>query len=139
MTSYLKMPIWRSEKWLAAMREIPCQHCGRSERFGDIVAAHRNEGKGKAIKVSDALVAALCYRCHTDLDQGAKMRREERREMWDLAFRQTLKSLYLRGMVAVLSPGPFLILVDSEPIETWQRAIESGEVCLSANKRELRW
>ena len=55
-----------------------------------MAAAHRNEGKGMGIKVSDALVAPLCFSCHRTLDQGKDLTRDQRREMWNEA--------YIKGM-----------------------------------------
>jgi hypothetical protein len=73
---------------LEKMRELPCASCGANDSS---VAAHRNEGKGMGMKVSDALVAALCFQCHTDLDQGKTMNREERRELWNQAYIKTMQ------------------------------------------------
>jgi hypothetical protein len=39
------------------------------------------------------MIAALCYACHTALDQGSKMSRQERHDMWEEAHRQTIKFL----------------------------------------------
>ncbi len=64
-------------------REVPCGICGIND--GTVVAAHRNEGKGMGLKVSDALTAPLCFSCHRDLDQG-KDSREEKRDRWNRAF-----------------------------------------------------
>ena len=80
--------MFRSAKLLKAVREAPCAHCGAED--GSVVAAHRNEGKGMGIKVSDALVAPLCFACHSILDQGKDLSREERRDMWNQA--------YIKGM-----------------------------------------
>ena len=74
------------------MREAPCGNCGVSD--GTVVAAHRNEGKGMGLKVSDALVAPLCMHCHYELDQGKTLDRHLRREMWDKA--------YIRGIQYLL-------------------------------------
>lgn len=82
---------FRSKRLLEAIRECPCAHCGAQD--GTVVAAHRNQGKGMGMKVSDALVAALCYRCHSALDQGSKMTRDERREMWDQAYIKTMQHM----------------------------------------------
>jgi len=48
-------------------------NCGAQD--GTVVAAHSNslaDGKGKGIKASDFKIAALCFRCHHELDQGTK-------------------------------------------------------------------
>jgi hypothetical protein len=90
---------YRNRKLLDAVRELPCQVCGVQD--GTVCAAHRNEGKGMGIKVSDALVAALCHRCHSALDQGAVMTREERRDCWNNAAIKTYQALIERGIVRV--------------------------------------
>jgi hypothetical protein len=74
---------------LEKMRELPCASCGADD--GTIVGAHRNESKGMGMKVSDALVAALCFQCHTNLDQGKTMNRQERREFWNQAYIKTMQ------------------------------------------------
>ncbi|EDI3041917.1 hypothetical protein CDK59_17845 [Salmonella enterica subsp. enterica serovar Kentucky] len=51
------MKIFRSNRWLQAVREIDC--CILCGRYG-VQAAHRNEGKGIGLKVDDSLTAALC-------------------------------------------------------------------------------
>ena len=80
--------MYRNKRMLEKMRELPCASCGANDSS---VAAHRNEGKGMGMKVSDALVAALCFQCHTDLDQGKTMNREERRELWNQAYIKTMQ------------------------------------------------
>jgi hypothetical protein len=63
--------MYRNQKLLEAVRESPCQHCGRSD--GTVVAAHSNQGrdgKGRSLKANDYRIAALCYTCHAELDQG---------------------------------------------------------------------
>lgn len=90
---------FRSPKLLKAVRELPCQFCGAED--GTVVPAHRNEGKGMALKTSDALVAAACYRCHSELDQGKSMTREERRDAWNLAAIGTYQALIERGILRV--------------------------------------
>jgi hypothetical protein len=57
------------------------------------VAAHSNQlkdGKGKGIKASDALIAALCYTCHMEIDQGSKLSKQERIDIWEEAHRKTM-------------------------------------------------
>lgn len=78
-------------------------HCGKYND-GTIVGAHSNslrDGKGKGIKAHDFRVAALCFTCHAELDQGSKMSREERREMWEEAHRKTIGWLFESGRVKV--------------------------------------
>lgn len=96
MTSYLKQPTYRSEKWLRAVASLPCQRCGVE---GMTQAAHRNEHKSLGKKVDDSWVAGLCASCHWEIDQGAKMTREERRYAMDQAILYTLRELTRRGLV----------------------------------------
>jgi ferredoxin len=87
---YPKTKYLRDKKRLEACRALPCQHCGAED--GTVVAAHSNEGahgKGRGIKASDEFVAALCFTCHANLDQG-KMNKQERAEMWQKAHEQTI-------------------------------------------------
>jgi hypothetical protein len=70
-------------------------HCGISD--GTIVAAHSNQlrdGKGRGIKAHDYRIAALCYKCHHELDQGAKLSKQERVDMWEDAHRLTVGWLF---------------------------------------------
>jgi hypothetical protein len=82
---------------------MPCQNCGIDD--GTVVAAHSNQmrdGKGKGIKAHDYRIAALCYKCHSELDQGATMSREERVTMWEDAHRRTIGELFSRNLIGVL-------------------------------------
>ena len=72
---------------------MACQHCGLE---GSTQAAHSNQlrhGKAKSLKASDEYTAALCIRCHFILDQGSKLTKEERVEMWEKAHRKTIERL----------------------------------------------
>ena len=96
---------YRNKKLLEAVREIPCQHCGSQN--GTVVAAHSNQlrdGKGKALKAHDFRIAALCFTCHSDLDQGSKMSKQERIEMWEEAHRKTIGELFMREIIGVVDP-----------------------------------
>lgn len=95
--------MYRNPKLLQIVRESPCQHCGRQD--GTIVAAHSNQlrdGKGKGIKASDFRIAALCYLCHSDLDQGYKMSKEERTQMWEDAHRATIGWLFDNNHIKII-------------------------------------
>lgn len=92
--------IYRNTKLLEAVRESPCQHCGAQD--GTVVAAHSNQlrdGKGRSLKAHDYRISALCYRCHSELDQGSKMTKQERLEMWEEAHRKTIGWLFENGIV----------------------------------------
>ncbi|HDR9165928.1 DUF968 domain-containing protein [Burkholderia sp. Ac-20349] len=61
--------MYRSERYLALVRKLPCAQCGRKP----VQAAHSNlliHGKGKSIKASDAATFPLCDDCHREFDQG---------------------------------------------------------------------
>lgn len=90
--------MYRSTKWLKAVREIEC--CVLCGKYG-VQAAHRNEGKGMGIKVDDSLTAALCEECHSRIDNGKDMSREERRAEMDRAIVLTLQKLTREGRVTV--------------------------------------
>lgn len=89
---------FRSEKLRRAVASLACVCCGLE---GQTQAAHRNEGKGMGIKVSDALCAALCVNCHRELDQGRVMTRDERRDFWNRAFINTMQQLIESGVLNV--------------------------------------
>ena len=79
----------RDKKRLEACRSLPCQHCGAED--GTVVAAHSNEGvhgKGRGIKASDEFIAALCFTCHANIDQG-RISKQERTQIWQNAHIKT--------------------------------------------------
>lgn len=89
----------RSKPLLKACREIACQHCGAQD--GTVCAAHSNlaeHGKGRSIKASDVFVASLCHACHSQLDQGARWSREERKAIWTAAHMKTVALLCAMGL-----------------------------------------
>lgn len=87
--------MYRNQRLLEVVRESPCQTCGAKD--GTVVAAHSNQlrdGKGRGLKASDAAIAAMCYRCHMELDQGSRLTKEARVNMWDEAHRRTMRWLF---------------------------------------------
>ena len=87
--------MYRNRKLLDLLRKSPCQICGRED--GTVVAAHSNQlrdGKGRGIKADDYRVAALCYSCHMELDQGKSLSKVERVEIWEEAHRKTIGWLF---------------------------------------------
>lgn len=94
--NYLKTPTFRSKKWLQAVASLACVKCGVE---GQTQAAHRNVGKGMSMKTDDCLTAALCVGCHSAIDQGKDMTREERRSVLDFAILMTLVELARSGLV----------------------------------------
>jgi len=94
--------IYRNKKLLEIAREFPCQHCGKQD--GTVVAAHSNQlrdGKGKGIKASDYRIASLCFICHSELDHGKNLSKQERVEMWEEAHRRTIGLLFDNGYLNV--------------------------------------
>lgn len=65
------------------------------------VAAHRNEGKGAGIKVSDHESAWCCHACHREIDAGARMTRAQRRAAWLTAYFRTWEHIWAHGLVSV--------------------------------------
>jgi len=93
---------YRNKKLLEAVRQLPCQVCGIED--GTVVAAHSNQqrhGKGTSIKAHDWAIAALCFTCHSELDQGSKYNKETRMAVWDKAFERTLHLLWERAIIEV--------------------------------------
>jgi hypothetical protein len=71
---------------------------------GTVVAAHSNQsrdGKGRSLKANDYRIAALCFTCHAELDQGHKLSREERLNMFNEAHRATIGWLFENGRLEV--------------------------------------
>ena len=103
MPSRKRKRMYRSDKLLKAVRDCPCQSCGAMD--DTIVAAHSNQmrdGKGRGLKADDYRIAALCYTCHAELDQGKNMSREERLNMWENAHRATIGWLFENGKIKVV-------------------------------------
>ena len=94
--------MYRNPKLLKSIIEAPCMHCGISD--GTVVAAHSNQlrdGKGRGIKAHDYRIAALCYTCHHELDQGNKLSKQERVDMWEAAHRLTVGWLFDNDKIKV--------------------------------------
>lgn len=94
--------IYRNKKLLEACRELPCQICGIQD--GTVCAAHSNQqihGKGTGIKASDAMVAALCSKCHFAIDNGKTYAKDERKGIWDRAHQNTMRQLIETGKLIV--------------------------------------
>lgn len=76
-------------KYLEACRNEPCYLRIPGVCNGDwttCVPAHRNEGKGMGLKVSNHLTLPACHACHVEYDQGKRFVREEKRGMWNDAY-----------------------------------------------------
>jgi cytochrome c553 len=69
-------------------------NCGIND--GTVCAAHSNQskhGKGLSLKAPDSLVAALCHKCHYELDNGKNLNKKEKVQMWNEAYIRTMKTL----------------------------------------------
>ena len=94
--------MYRNRNLLDVLRKSPCQMCGRNN--GTIVAAHSNQlrdGKGRGLKAHDYRVAALCYGCHMEIDQGKSLSKAERVEAWEEAHRKTIGWLFENDLLTV--------------------------------------
>ena len=94
---------YRNKPLLEVVRDAPCQLCGAQD--GTVVAAHSNQqrdGKGMGIKAHDYRIAALCYACHMELDQGSKMSKEDRQDIWEIAHRKTIGWLFENDRLRVI-------------------------------------
>ncbi|MFA5606760.1 MAG: hypothetical protein WDA07_06185 [Leucobacter sp.] len=99
------MSVYRNSDLVTACRMLPCQHCGADD--GTVVGAHSNQlrdGKGRGIKAHDCRVAALCASCHSEIDQGSRLTRYERIEMFEEAWRATMIEFFTRGWLAYTGP-----------------------------------
>ena len=92
---YPKTEYIRSKALLKAVASLRCMHCGTSQ---NIQASHANWsefGKAKALKASDIYTAALCLRCHFEIDQGRDLTKEQRKELWMKAHIKTVEALIM--------------------------------------------
>ena len=85
-----------SEAWRRAVAALPCVICGCE---GQTQCAHRNEGKG--LKTDDCMTAALCLKCHADIDQGPDLSRDDRRDVMDYAILLTISALARAGKLRI--------------------------------------
>ena len=102
---YAKHQYIRSKKLLKLVAGLDCQACGSGQM---VQAAHTNwgGGKGRGIKADDNLVAALCLKCHFEVDQGKDLTKDERQLMWYLAHNLTVEKLCERGLWPADVPVP---------------------------------
>lgn len=92
---------YRNKQLLQLARQCTCSMCGADD--GTTVAAHSNShrhGKGAGIKAEDCFTAVLCYRCHSQLDQGGGDK-SKKSDDFDFAVRGTLGQYLLRGLVTI--------------------------------------
>lgn len=98
-------PIQRLSKLLAAARLYPCVLCRKHEQY--TVAAHCNDVTMKGIgkKAPDFAVAYVCGDpggCHDKVDgRAGGLTKEEKRAMWNEAYRRTVEIWFRDGLVSV--------------------------------------
>lgn len=54
-----------------------------------VVPAHSNQskhGKGMGIKAQDVYTVPACFACHHEIDQGNRLTRDEKTQIWDAAY-----------------------------------------------------
>jgi hypothetical protein len=104
---FLKQKYFRSKKHLKLVASLPCQVCGIENQTQ---AAHSNwaelGGKAKSLKASDEYTAALCLKCHWEIDQGNKWLKSERQQAWKSAHCKTVQLLVDSGQWPVDIPIP---------------------------------
>lgn len=91
----------RDERYRDACRALACQHCGADGTSAGVTWAHSNQGQhghAKGIKASDQFVAALCWICHRELDQGKEWSHAEKVRMWDAAHARTVRLATALGL-----------------------------------------
>lgn len=91
---------YRGADWEKAVRLLPCQRC---DVEGQTQSSHPNwswAGKGKSIKASN-ITAALCVKCHQEIDSGSKLDGYERENAWLRAFWKTAEALANSGKLVV--------------------------------------
>ena len=93
---------FRNRALLDLAHHLPCMHCGQGEASEPAHSNASEHGKGMSIKSHDVYWAALCHTCHSQMDQGSRMSRQERRDMWRNAFDKTLLELWRRGWIKVV-------------------------------------
>lgn len=96
---------WRSRKLLDHIHDAPnCFACFCHGDGDNIVPAHSNQlrdNKGKGIKADDYRVAALCHKCHMELDQGKNWSPNDKHRVWEEAHRSTIGWLIESGRLVV--------------------------------------
>ena len=97
---------YRNARLLAAVHHIECK-----ARIPDVCEggngepAHSNQvrhGKGFGNKADDVFVAAMCRSCHREIDQGKRLSKDDRRNIWQVAHELTLIELFKNGLVRVV-------------------------------------
>lgn len=95
------LPIKADERRLYGhVARLPCQVRGCGMR--DVQVAHSNQlrdGKGRGLKAYPWRVAAICQQHHYEIDQGSRLSKEERIDLFEEAHRATVGELFRLGLV----------------------------------------
>ena len=92
-------PRLKSKRITDDARDMPCQSCGVND--GTVINAHCNdmEFRGMGMKCDDALSAWCCGTCHSLIDgQSGNLTLDEKRQMWDRAFKRTVRMRFRLGL-----------------------------------------
>jgi hypothetical protein len=98
-------PIAKLDKLRRAARDYCCVLCNKDKRF--TVAAHNNdvEFKGSGKKAPGFMIAYVCGDpggCHDRIDgRAGGLPKEEKRGLWDLAFKRTVAIWFRDGLLLV--------------------------------------
>ena len=95
--------MFRNRKLLDLARDQACVMCDAQD--GTVVAAHSNlieHGKGMGSKARDGMAAWLCHRCHSQLDQGGALSKQERAEYTMRAICRTYMSMWDQQLIEVV-------------------------------------
>ena len=64
-------------------------------------AEQGQHGKGGGLKAHDCYIAWACYDCHMELDQGKKLRYDQKCDYWQAGFERTILQMFLLGILKV--------------------------------------
>lgn len=76
-----KQKPWRSEKYLAFVRQHDCVNCGIPAHINGMDPHHingQNLGGGMKLKISDVFTIPLCRKCHNMIHQNKNMIDQQR-------------------------------------------------------------
>lgn len=109
-----KYPYIRDERLRDMCRAMPCQCCGATGPDAGVTWAHSNQathGHGRSVKASDVYVAAMCHKCHVELDQGKTETRAEKVARWNAAHWQTVTTAVHEGLWPAGIPMPLNVSI----------------------------
>lgn len=93
---------YRNEKLRRAVASLPCQCCGIDGRTQASHSNQQRDGRGIGHKTHDYRIAALCDKCHYEIDYGKDLSREQKIDAWEEAHRRTIGELFARGLINVV-------------------------------------